>query len=509
MTRAATLVLACCGAAACAYYNGMWSAEHLAKEARQLERQDRLAEARTYWAQAAVKAESVVARHPKSRWASDALVLQGEALARSGACPQAAAPLARAVTTVRDEALRERAELATAECALAENDAAAASRALAGVTGSHDAGRRSHAALLAGRSAVLAGDPASAADWFRRSDAPGAAPARVRALLAAGRVADALVLTDTVARDRFREEAWAALLADVRRAADAGTASQTLDRMLARGRTPAGARGRLLLADGDALLAAKQTAVAAARYAQVAALVPDSSEGQLARVRALRVLAVDAESVPALALIEQRLQRLVESGPAGAAAGEGRALAALVRRIRHHDDLSEIARFRLAEVVRDSLGAPHLAGLLFLEFAGQAPTSLFAPKALLAAAALWPERRDSIAVALGSRYAGSPYTLALRGEFSPAFAAAEDSLARALGLALAPPTALFRSRVRPPVPGPRGPLLDPPPALPSALAVAGPPPAPPTPRAQPRPARPRPASVGDQDERPVVQPDTL
>src|SRR5438445_5777657 len=31
-------------------------------------------------------------------------------------------------------------------------------------------------------------------------------------------------------------------------------------------------------------------------------------------------------------------------------------------------------------------------------------------------------------------YAGSPYTLALRGEPSPAFAAAEDSLARALGL---------------------------------------------------------------------------
>src|SRR2546422_3931875 len=35
---------------------------------------------------------------------------------------------------------------------------------------------------------------------------------------------------------------------------------------------------------------------------------------------------------------------------------------------------------------------------------------------------------------LDSAYAGSPYTLALRGEPSPAFAAAEDSLARALGL---------------------------------------------------------------------------
>src|SRR5438034_6415002 len=86
------------------------------------------------------------------------------------------------------------------------------------------------------------------------------------------------------------------MLDDVRRAAGADTASATLDRMLARRNPPRGGRARLLLADGDALLAAGRTADAAARYAQVAALVPDSSEGQLARVRAIRVRAVQAES---------------------------------------------------------------------------------------------------------------------------------------------------------------------------------------------------------------------
>src|SRR3989442_13360208 len=98
VTRTAVVVLACWvgGVAACAYYNGMWNAEHLASQARKLERQDRVAEAQTYWAQAAVKAESVVARHPTSRWADAALVLEGEALARGGACAQAAAPPARA-----------------------------------------------------------------------------------------------------------------------------------------------------------------------------------------------------------------------------------------------------------------------------------------------------------------------------------------------------------------------------------------------------------------------------
>lgn len=476
MRRAAALALAAWGVAACAYYNGMWSAERLAKEARKLERDDRTGEARSHWAQAAVKAESVVARHPRSRWADDALVLQGEALARSGACAKASDALQRAVATVRDEALRERAELATAQCALGGGDAAAAGRALARVTASRDAGRRSRAALLAGRAAVLGDDPAGAAEWFGRSHDPAAAPARARALLAAGRVPEALALTDTVARMRFQEAEWAAVLGELRRAAGPDTASRTLDRMLARRRPPAGGRARLLVADGDALLAAGRADAAAARYAQVTALVPDSSEGQLARVHAIRVLAVRAESLAQLAAVEQQLRHVVQGGAAGAAAAESRALAELVAQVRRYDELPESGRFRVAELVRDSLGAPRLAGRLFLELARRAPASLFAPKALLAAAALAPERQDSLLALLGARYAGSPYTLALHGELSPAFGAAEDSLAGALGLALAPPRTLLVSRVAPPVPGPRGPSLDAPPPRPGVLPAETPPP---------------------------------
>src|SRR5207237_282203 len=70
--------------------------------------------------------------------------------------------------------------------------------------------------------------------------------------------------------------------------------------------------------------------------------------------------------------------------------------------------------------------------------------------------------RDSLVAALDSRYPASPYTLALRGGDSPAFAAAEDFLAQSLGvegeaLRELPPVA----RVAPPVPGPRRPTLDP------------------------------------------------
>ena len=172
----------------CAYYNGMWSAERLARDARRLEARGASAEARLNWGRAATKAESVLVHHPASRWADDALVLQGEGLARSGACAAAARPLARALREVDDEALRERAALAAARCALDRDvQGALAERLLDPVLASHDAHHRSQAAYLAGRAALLREDPATAAERFSHSDVPAAAPARIGALAASGR----------------------------------------------------------------------------------------------------------------------------------------------------------------------------------------------------------------------------------------------------------------------------------------------------------------------------------
>src|SRR5207249_55804 len=162
------------------------------------------------------------------------LVLQGEGLAKSGACDRAAIPLGAAARVVRSEALRERAALALAECTLAGNAPATAARQVADVTTSSDAGRRSQAALLTGRAAELA-----------------AAPARARVLLAAGRAPEAVALLDTLARRRVRDGDWGPLLDEVAHWAGPDTASRTLDELLAQEgrRLPTGARGRLLLAD--------------------------------------------------------------------------------------------------------------------------------------------------------------------------------------------------------------------------------------------------------------------
>jgi hypothetical protein len=209
-------------------------------------------------------------------------------------------------------------------------------------------------------------------------------------------------------------------------------------------------------------------------------MVPDSSEGQAARVGRVRVSAARARTVAELRAAQGRLDRLAQASTAAAASNEVRALQRLIQTVIPPGDPGEVLPFQSAELARDSLRAPQLALSLFLAFARARPASLFAPKALIAAAALSPERRDSLMGVLDSRYSASPYTLALRGEPSPAYGAAEDSLARALGVVLEQPWAFVASLVSPPVPGPRGPPLDPvgperaePPRLRGRLPVHG------------------------------------
>jgi hypothetical protein len=221
-----------------------------------------------------------------------------------------------------------------------------------------------------------------------------------------------------------------------------------------------GARARLLLADGNRLLSAGALEPADARYQQVAAMVPDSLEGQLGRVRHLRVSAARAQSLDDLREVQRQVDGLVQVGTTGIALAEAGALQRLIQAILTPDDGGHDLPFRAAELAGDSLRAPQLAENLLLEFATEQPASLFAPKALVAAATLSVERRDSLFAVLDASYGASPYTLALRGDPSPGYAAAEDSLARTLGIALAQVSAVAVSLVAPPVPGPRGPSLD-------------------------------------------------
>jgi len=498
--RIAPVMVLALALAGCAYYNAMWSAERFAKDARRLEARGRDTDARAQWRRAAVKAESVMVHHPHSRWADDALVLRAEGLAHAGTCALAAAPIAKALSTVREAALRERAGLAAAQCALQNGRPSEVDRALGEALASSDARRRSRAEYLAGQAAANRFDYDAAVEHFARSREPQALPARARALLALGRPAAAAAVLDTIALGRFDADEWTDLLDGL----GGDAASGALDRLLTRARVPFADRARLLIADGDRRLAREDFDGAVARYRQAAAAVPVAEAG-VARVRELRVLAARARGRADLGPVVIELTRVAGpggngrggTGVAGNAAGPAQGLLDLVTRVVAPPQ-SPGGAFRIAELARDSLGAPRLAGQLFLELAAADSGSLFAPKALVAAMTLLPDRHDSIAAVLDRRYAASPYTRALRGEASPAYAALEDSLARELGVQLVGGAPALVARFSALRTGPRGPWLDEPPVIRAA---------PPAGRGRERPNEPgRRVPTDRPTERPIVPP---
>ena len=97
----------------CVYYNSMYNTKRLAGSARKAEREGRTFEANNLWGQVVTRAESLVTRHPDSKYVDEALVLKGLALSRLRQCPAAVAPLGHVsmlpddAATAKDRAGRE------------------------------------------------------------------------------------------------------------------------------------------------------------------------------------------------------------------------------------------------------------------------------------------------------------------------------------------------------------------------------------------------------------------
>ena len=139
----------------CAYYNGLYNANRLAKEADKAERQGRRGEAQSLWAQAAVKAESVATRYPGSQYHDDAQLLQGRALSRIGDCRSAVVPLDAARASSGDEGLRAEAGLLLGQCHLELGQPDAAWELLTDLMGHPDSSVISRALLWRGRATSI------------------------------------------------------------------------------------------------------------------------------------------------------------------------------------------------------------------------------------------------------------------------------------------------------------------------------------------------------------------
>ena len=424
----------------CVYYNGMYNANRLAKSARKAERDGRAFEANNLWGQVATKAESVVVRHPRSKYADEAAVLRGLALSRLGQCEQGLGPLGRGSLLRGNSDLAEDALLATGQCQLALGNLAAADAAFIQLLDSRSSERRGEARYQHARVARQLGrheDALSALEGLRD---PRVAPERLLALAGTGRAAEALTLADSLVASGDTVTPWDSLLVTLGRQ-DPVSASGLVDRLRALPKRPAGTQARWLLEDGLRLLVL-DTAKARARFH--AALETDG-KGEIAGSASLRMLRLDLSRVAApeeLPPFIERLKHLASQHPAsaGSLTQFGASVAGVLAASGGPPGApqGDLRLFLGAEAARDTLSAPLLAQALFRRIPGDWPYSPYAPKAILAAQQLDSTWTDSARVLLEERYLDSPYLALVRGQATEEYRQLEDSLG-AFAARLAPP----------------------------------------------------------------------
>jgi len=415
----------------CVYYNGMYNTNRLAKSARKAEREGRPFEAQGYWGQVITRADTLVLRHPRSKYADQATVLRGLALARLNQCQDAVGPLGRLELVTLSADFTEEAALALGRCQLQLGDAGLADLAFARLLNSADSARRREARFRHARALRMNGQYEEALSLLRESPDPRAREDLLLALAGSGRTDEALVFADSVLALRDSSFAWDSVIATIGRQ-DARAASSLVSRLQAESKAAPELEARRLYDDG-VRLAKVDSAAALARFQQAAQVSGGQESAERARLRLLRASMSSARSVQELTGRTDSLAALaVQTTPEGL---EAAALQMEVAQLARVDDSTragvpqgDLRLFLAAESVRDSIHAPQLAASLFRRLADQWPASPYAPKALLAAQRLDPEDPDGVHGRLDSLYHDSPYLAVVRGEEAPGYRQLEDSL---------------------------------------------------------------------------------
>ena len=441
--RRACLAAAVAAAAAsgCAYFNGMYYANHYTRLAQTSERAGRIGEARDRWSQAEMHAESLISRHPTSSWVVDAQLVRGRALVHLELYSDAvlalqAAKAGRISTARRLEALGL---LGHAYLQLGMLDSAGA--ALDSAADAREASVRDEALLDRGRLLEARHQPDQAREDLARSRDPLAAYDLAQVDLQLGDTAAAGALFDSLAGAKVHPEAeWRAGLDSLAAAGDGAHASQLVQRLVGGGLS-SGARARLLLDDAGRLLRAADTAGATTDLRAVVAVARDSVTGQMAAVTLCRlgiaVAAADSDLEPQRGRLVELVQ---QGGSVGREAQEPLRLLARLDTLAAAPKAADAFWFLRAELLRDSLHAGRLAAAAFAAMATEFPDSPWTPKALVAAIAAGSPATDSLREVLAQRYGASPYARAALGAGGgdSAYASLEDSLRRVLAVGPAP-----------------------------------------------------------------------
>ncbi|MGH7511508.1 MAG: tetratricopeptide repeat protein [Gemmatimonadales bacterium] len=415
----------------CVYYNGMYNTNRLAKSARKAERDGRPFEAQGFWGQVITRADSLVIRHPQSKYADQASVLRGLALARLNQCPEAVGPLGRLSLVHLSTDFTEEAALALGRCQLQLGDPGLADLAFVRVLNSADSARRREARFRHARALRMNGQYEEALTLMRESPDPRDHEDVLLALAGTGRTEEALVFADSVLALNDTTFAWDSVVTTIGRR-DVRAGSALVGRLGGDPHATPEVRARRLYDDG-VRLAEVDSAAAHARFQQAAQLPGPTDAGERARLRLIRASLSASRSLDELSRRSDSLAPL--TAQATSPGLEAAALQIQVAELKRLDDsaradvpLGDLRLFLGAEAARDSLRAPVLAAAMFRRLADEWPSSPYAPKALLAAQQLDPVDPDGTRARLDSLYHDSPYLAVVRGEEAPGYRHLEDSL---------------------------------------------------------------------------------
>lgn len=439
----AALSVAAVAATGCAYFNGMYYANHYTRQALGSERAGRISEAHDRWQQAAMHADSLIAHHPQSRWTGGALLVRGRALVHLEAYSDAVTVLQESARRAgsSEQHLEELGLLGRAYLALGMLDAARP--ALDSAAEARQREVRDEALLDRGRLLVALGQPELARADFGRSRDPRAPYDLAQVDLKVGDTAGAGALYDSLAAAKgYGEVDWRAGLDSLAAAGAGEHASRLVDSLVGRPALSSGTRARLMLDDATRRLRAADTAGATREFQRVVDVARDSVPGQAAAVALCRLAIAAATADSELAPLRGQLVVLVRSG-----GGTGREAQNALRLMSQLDTLAAAPAtadafwFLRAELLRDSLHAGRLARAAFAAMAEMFPASPWTPKALVAAIAGGHPAAESLRALLVQRYGRSPYAIAALGEGAAgdtSYAALEDSLRRVLAVSVAP-----------------------------------------------------------------------
>lgn len=426
---------------ACTYFNTLYNAERLFAEAERAASQGDRTRARSIYQAAIEKAAKGLRKDPDGRWADDALYLIARAHYGRDDFTAAQAALGRLLATTTSREIRVGALTLLGATMLRLGEGPRALVYLDSALHRVDSGseQAALARLWRGRVRFVVGDETEAwADIEAATARKGPIAREARLELATQAVLRgdrerARAAFAALFRDRDAH-LWADSLRTLAERAHARWGAQAARALLepaASAAWPAEPKEGLSLFRAELAARAGDTAQAMAEARAVAHRAAAATADR-ARVLLARWRLAHAADIQELAEVRASLLPSLAHPEARAILQSMQLLHALLDAGRRTGQ--PLAFFAAAEVARDELGSRALARQLFLAYADLVPGATWAPKALLAAAALQPPPEEDAAIRDRlARYTGNVYLAALQGGAEPLpFTEAEERLDRTL-----------------------------------------------------------------------------